>query len=273
MTANHTEPSEFSDFGQRRKLREQRRQEKWHEFLKITWRFSATIGLTAGLLWIATLPNWFLRSSSQVEIKGTSLLPSESIRRLVTINYPQSIFLVQTKEIGDRLQRSAPVSNAIVERTIFPPKITITVQERQPIAVAAIAGKKGFIDTEGVWIPIQSYPASLVQPQLLVLGANSQNLQNWRDLYSQTSRSPVKIAKIDWRTPNNLILTTELGLVHCGNYNYSKIGKQLEMLDRLRGLAQKFSPNTFTHIDLTNPESPIVDGVISPKSSLLPVKL
>jgi len=267
--------SEFldkSELIERRKQREQRRQQKWGDFLKVSWRWLATAGLMSGVLWVATFPHWLLRSPKQIEIRGMRLLPEESIRKLVTLGYPQSIFQIQTKDIADRLQQSAPIRHVTVERTLFPPKVTITVQERQPIAIAAISGKPGYIDPEGTWIPLPSYPRKIPKPQLVVLGANSRNLALWSGLYDHIRRTPVGISKIDWRSPNNLILATDIGMVHLGAYKDNKIAKQLEVLDRLRGLPQKFNPSTFNYIDLTNPESPIIDGVVTPKSDLPPQK-
>jgi cell division protein FtsQ len=267
-----TDSPDKSEFIERRQQRAQRRKQKWSEFLKTSWRWLAIASLMTSVLWVATLPYWHLRSSRQIEIKGTRLLPQSSIRSLVTLGYPQSIFQVQAKDIADRLQQSAPIRHVIVERTLFPPKVTITVQERQPIAQAAIAGKPGFVDSEGTWIPLQSYPNKITKPQLVILGANSRNLELWSGLYAQVTRSPVKISQIDLRSPNNLILTTDIGMVHLGIYNDIKISKQLETLDRMRSLPQKFTPSTFAHIDLTNPEAPIIDGVIAPKSKSLPQK-
>jgi cell division protein FtsQ len=248
--------------------RKQRKQELRGEFFankapafKMGWRFLVSFGIFTAALWVVSLPIWNLTSPNQIEVQGTKLLSAKELKDKISIDYPKYIFRMQPQAIASQLEKKAPVYNVVVKRSLFPIKVTVIVQERQPVAIATLNGQAGFIDAKGVWVAVKSYPPNLKKPEIIVLGANDRVLQVWRKLYSQISRSPVKISKLDFRNPSNLILTTDLGLVYCGNYTYSKMEKQIQMLDRLRSLPKSSIGIKFTHIDLINPNYPVVDGV------------
>lgn len=200
-----------------------------------------------------------MRSPNQIDLEGNRLLSQETLKKLIPVSYPQSIFQVQPQEIAAKLEATAPVHSVIVTRTLFPSRLTVQVQEREPVASIERNGQTWLIDAGGVWMPLQSYPASMPKPRLTVLGMNDRIKQAWPSLYRQISQSPVKISQIDWRDEVNLVLISELGVVYCGAYNYPEFAKQLETLDRLRSLPQRLSPKSFTHIDLTDPKSPTLE--------------
>ena len=61
------------------------------------------------------------------------------------------------------------------------------------------------------------------------------------------------------RDDSNLILTTELGVVYFGTYKPTLFSTQLETLDRLRLLPEKLNPQSVKHIDLNQPNDPILE--------------
>ncbi len=257
---------EFSE--RRRQIRQKRRV----KFVQTMWQIAFISGVTGGMLWIATLPDWLLRSSNQIDIEGNRLLSQEALQKLVPLSYPQSIFQVQPQVIAAKLEATAPVHNVVVTRTLFPSKLTVQVQERSPVANALRGGQAGLLDADGSWMPLQSYPPKLRKPELTILGFSDRYVKQWASLYRQVSQSQVKISQIDWRDENNLVLTTELGQVHCGIYNSAEFAKQLSMLDQLRTLPQRLNPQTFAYIDLANPKSPILEMLAPSKISLPAVK-
>jgi cell division protein FtsQ len=257
--------------------RRQRKQKLRSEFFtnkapafKMGWRFLVSFGIFAAALWVVSLPIWNLTSPNQIEVQGTKLLSAKELKDKIAIDYPKYIFRMQPQAIANQLEKKAPVYNVVVKRSLFPIKVTVIVQERQPVATANLNGQVGFIDAKGVWVSAKSYPSNLKKPEITVLGVNDRVLQVWRKLYSQISRSPVKITKLDFRAPSNLILTTDLGLVYCGDYTYSKMEKQIQMLDRLRALPKSSAGLKFTHFDLINPNYPVVDGVTPFKPEVKP---
>jgi cell division protein FtsQ len=264
--ATTSEPISITDFTERRK---QLRHKLRVKFLQHIWQFLFISGLTGGMLWVATLPDWILRSANQVDIEGNRLLTRESLQKLVPVAYPQSIFQVQPVAIAAKLEATAPVRSVIVTRTLFPARITIQVQERDPVAKAEVDGQMGLVDADGAWMPIKSYPINMKKPELTVLGLNKRVLQHWPSAYRQISQRRVKVSQVDWRDETNLILKTELGKVHCGLFSSTEFAKQLETLERLHPLPQKLKSQAFAYIDLTNASSPILE-MKSPSRLRLP---
>lgn len=275
MTSTMTEfvsVSQLELVNRRRKLRQQRRLKA----LQNLWRSLAVLGLASGLVWFTAQPAWVLRRSEQVMIEGNELLTDQAIQSLLPIPYPQSLLSVKPKAIAEELEAKAPIVEAQVTRSLFPPNLTVQIQERHPVAIAhlsttpglslpgAIAPSSptqvGLLDEKGLWIPMDSF-AALSQPSsmptLKFIGIQGQYQSAWESLYQSVSRSPVKISEIDWRNPANLILKTELGLVHFGPYT-PQFTQQLAALDKMRRLPERVDSTTISYIDLRNPDTPLV---------------
>jgi cell division protein FtsQ len=75
-----------------------------------------------------------LRRSDQVKVEGNQFLSAQTIRSLLPIKYPQSIFRTQPSVIAATLKQKAPIIEASVDRQIFPPGLTVRIQERTPVA-------------------------------------------------------------------------------------------------------------------------------------------
>lgn len=288
----------------RRKLRWQRR---WR-ILQTSWQVVAMGGLTVGLIWVVTLPDWMLRDASQIEVEGNKFLSADIIRTLLPIKYPQFLLTLQPKTLTQRLESQAPIAEATVSRHLFPPGLTVRIQERYPVAIVyssptalpaqpngqssdqpgeqsgdtptaaspdATSGSNpvALLDERGTFIPYESYVAlnrSRQLPNLKIIGMQDQYRSQWTSLYQQVSRSPVKILEIDWREPGNLILKTELGAVYCGSYG-SRFAEQLRTLDQLRHLPEKLPAEQIDLIDLRNPQTPLVK-LVGSEAIELPVE-
>ena len=262
----------------RQSLRHQRR----IKLLQTLWQSIAISGLTAGLIWVATLPVWLIRSPDQIDIQGNQLLSTDTIHTLLPIVYPQSLLEVKPQDVAAHLKSQAPISEAIVSRRLFPSGLEIRVQERQPVALSLPEtlspqrvknaspqiSQVGLLDANGIWMPHESFTfldQSSALPKLKVRGMREHYRSAWISLYQTVSRSPIEVLEIDWRDPNNLILHTELGIVHFGPYT-SKFPKQLSELDRLRNVKDDLKKQMNDHlrnqeidyIDLSNPAQPIV---------------
>ncbi|MBW4693473.1 MAG: FtsQ-type POTRA domain-containing protein [Lyngbya sp. HA4199-MV5] len=252
----------------RRKLRQRRRV----RFLQAGWRVLAVCGLTAGVIWAATLPTWVIRRPEQVQIEGNHLIPVRTLRSLLPIPYPQSLFRVEPQVIARELQSRAPIEDVIVSRQLFPPGLVVQVKERLPVAIAfttegsapattKTTSANSLLDENGMVIPLGSYTAldqSLKLPSLKVIGNPTTYRSFWSKLYRElTQGPPVNVSEIDLRNPSNLILKTDLGLVHLGAYS-TRFPSQLQTLDRMRKLSTHSSFSQITYIDLRNPEAPAI---------------
>ncbi|XHX76300.1 MAG: cell division protein FtsQ/DivIB [Stenomitos frigidus ULC029] len=254
----------------RQKLRQRRRV----RFLQAGWRTLAVCGLTAGAIWAATLPLWVIRRPEQVRIEGNHFIPVRTLRSLLPIPYPQSLFRVEPQAIARELQAKAPIAEVVVSRQLFPPGLVVQVKERLPVALAvssddrqligikpASTTKSGLLDENGMLIPLESYVAldqSLKLPALKVIGRPESYRPSWSKLYRELKQGPpINVSEIDWRDPANVILKTELGMVHIGPYSW-QFSSQLKTIDRMRSLAKDSRFNQITYIDLRNPDNPVV---------------
>lgn len=257
----------------RHKLRHQRRLKA----LQNSWRTLAVSGLAGSMAWVITLPGWVIRQPEQIAIAGNRFLSEQAIQSYLPLSYPQSLFQLEPQALAENLESKAPIAEATVARQLFPPRLIVQVTERHPVAVTSLnlttppiklsevkptstPPSIGLLDANGVWMPLETYVSlnqSFKLPPLQLIGSQEQYRPYWSELYQQISRSPVKVSEIDWRDPNNLILKTELGIVHLGPYS-SKFASQLAAVDRMRKLPEKLNSKQIEYIDLKNPEAPAI---------------
>lgn len=271
MTSSIASVSQTELAQRRQKLRQRRRV----RFLQAGWRVLAVCGLTAGVIWAATLPTWVIRRPEQVQIEGNHLIPVRTLRSLLPIPYPQSLFRVEPQAIARELQARAPIADVIVSRQLFPPGLIVQVKERLPVAIAIVTEgnpqatakgtpTSGLLDENGMLIPLESYTAldqSLKLPSLKVTGSPTVYRSFWSKLYRElTQGPPVNVSEIDLRNPSNMIVKTELGIVHLGPYS-ARFPLQLQTIERMRKLSNHPSFSQITYIDLRNPEVPTIQMV------------
>ncbi|OZH53952.1 cell division protein FtsQ [Hydrocoleum sp. CS-953] len=254
-----------SDLASRRQtLRRQRRL----KLVIIIWQILAVSGLASGLLWAISQPIWLITKQEQLTVEGNQLLSDRAILSLITLDYPQSLWGIKPQILAQNLESHSPIAKAKISRHLFPLSLRIEITERRPVAITQFKSKvgngnsqkMGWLDAYGNWIPLESFSAlertgSL--PTLKVIGFTEQYRQYWHPLYQSLSRSPVKVFEINWEDPGNLILTTELGLVHLGQYS-SRFSEQLNVLDQMRELPNKIDIRRMAYIDLKNPQSPLI---------------
>lgn len=248
-------------------LTQRRRILRRHRHLKVFqafWRTLAVSGLLGGLVWATTRPIWVLSESNQIVIEGNKFLSDQAIQSLLPLSYPQSLLRIQPEAIAQSLESQPPIAEATVTRQLFPPGITVQVKERVPVALALTKLPKGsstgLLDQNGVWIPIESYgslSSTLELPKLKIISLPEQYRPYWTQLYQAVSHSPVKVIEIDCQDPANLILKTELGIVHLGPYS-SQLAHQLKVLAQMRQLPAHLNASQITYIDLKNHKAPLV---------------
>lgn len=262
----------------RRTLRRQRRVRN----LQNLWRIFVVSSMAAGTLWGLTHPFWILQSSDQIIIEGNELLSDLAIRTLLPLSYPQPLLQVEPEQLAETLQNQAPVMEAVVTRELFPPRLRVHLQERRPIALtipthpsSSSATTKpytpindpGLLDAQGFWIPqvrfIEVEP-QFELPTLQVRGFQRQYQTQWQSLYPSLMTSSIEVSEVDWRVPSNIILHTELGIVHLGVYNPQNFEAQLATLAQLRSLAKTDGAPDVEYIDLSNPENPAVKIIANP---------
>ena len=249
--------------------------------LLATLRTLSIASLAGGIFWLVTLPNWVIRSSSEIDILGNQFLSVDDIRSLIPLSYPQALLKLSTEELTEKLKARAPFEDIIVSREIFPPGVTIKLEERQPVALALAPvtssqshktkiTKLGYLDVKGILVPHKFYQNATAKkvklPNFKVIGIPEQYLMYWQQLYDLIARSEVKITEVDCQDPNNLILKTELGKVHVGAYT-SKLPEQLMVLAKMKRLLEKVHPTQISYIDLTDPQWPSIKQKKPPQNN------
>ncbi|MEA5582681.1 FtsQ-type POTRA domain-containing protein [Nodularia harveyana UHCC-0300] len=249
------------DLAQRRKKIRRQQQMK---IIQALWRTAALSGLAGGLLWVALQPIWVLNTPKQIVIKsGDQVLSPSVMQSLLVMSYPQSLWRIQPNAIANSLKQQPTIAEATVNRRLFPPGLTIEVQERLAVAIAQSPQQKSpgdLLDASGILIPLDKYKLlnpSRQLPTLKIIGSPEQYRSAWSQVYPVLSQSSVKITEIDWQDPTNIILTTELGDVHLGAVS-SKLTEQIKVLAQMRYLSAKIDFSQIQYIDLKNPVSPLV---------------
>ncbi|MCM1984390.1 cell division protein FtsQ/DivIB [Lyngbya confervoides] len=271
-----------------KQLKRQRR----NRSLQKLWRTGATLSATLALGWGLSQPDWKIQQFNQVMILGNTQLATETIARLLPLQIPASLIRIEPQTIRRTLQAHAHIDQVTVSRQLFPPQVTLVVQERSPVAQTTCRGCKlsgsavaalpkddtWLIDERGIVLPLSSYPAlqeSQKLPQLKVSGfltpvaspdsANSntvavsrQKQQQWRQSFPKLAASPLQIDHLDWRDPKNIKLHTELGTVHLSN-SLGKLEDQLQALNRMRSLPQQVDLQQVRYIDLSDPTQPSLE--------------
>ena len=253
MTSSSLKSSRRQELQNRRKLR----------FWRAVWQFLVASSIASGLLGALTLPEWVIKEQSQIEIEGNQFLSEDELRSLLPIAYPQPILQLRTQRLAQQLEVIAPVEEVTLSRQLFPPKLFVTVQERPPVAIvlSTSSGRSlsepaavGYIDEQGIIVPKHLYTQLETMPALKVIGFEKQH-QHWTQIYHLIESSSVKVSVVDWRTPGNLIVETELGRVHLGS-SFTKLPEQFAVLSRLRSLPNRLQASSIAYIDLTNPALP-----------------
>lgn len=256
-------PSPENLANRRQDLRRQRRRRN----LQGLWRSGVVVGLAILGFWGFHHPRWLLQSPTQIAIEGNEHLSDAAIQGLLPLDYPQSLLAIEPEALAQVLQAQGPISDAQVERQLFPPSLTIQVQEREPVAATTVGAETaqpdGLLDIEGRWLPWDSFTqleSDWSPPALTVWGYSDTYRAQWPGLYATVQASPVGVSVVDWRDPSNLILHTELGQVYMGSYGDQQLPNQLRTLAQLRPLITADSRFTVDHIDLRDPGNPVIQS-------------
>ncbi len=267
----YRQPSAQNLQRRRHTLQKQRRV----RFLQKLCRLTVIGGLATVTITAATSPRWQIQGPQQVNLSGNQLLSDDALYEMLALDYPEPLLQVEPEALEQHLLEQGPIADAVVSRRLFPPGLNVYVHERHPVAIAlpdtrtpitsvdALEpfSQKGLLDESGYWMPYQSFSQiadSFTLPSLQVEGMQAAYQPHWPALYAQIKASPVQVSGIDWRSPHNLILHTELGTVHLGPYGQS-FAAQLTALDKMRRLPTQLELENIAFIDLRNPEQPAVE--------------
>lgn len=221
------------------------------------WRSVIVTSLAGGLLWTASLPYWQIKQKSQIQVEGDRLVSKNTIYTLIDFAYPQFIWTIHTQKLAQKLESTPSILAAKVTKQIIPPRLTISLQERTPIALALSQGQVGFLDEAGNWIEGQFYDnigSDFPVPNLKVVNFQTHRRDSWVNLYRFIQLySTVEINEVIWDKANNLFLKTEIGTVYFGS-DLSRLEERFKVLARLKNLPAYLERSKIAYIDLSNPD-------------------
>ncbi|WP_238546750.1 cell division protein FtsQ/DivIB [Synechocystis sp. PCC 6714] len=244
-------------------LKDRREQLMWQrrwKRLRSCWQFVCVCGLTGGMVWMMSWPEWSIRSNRQVEFLGNKLVSRETLYEDLDLEYPQAIWQLSTQALGDELAKNPALLKVEVTRQLLPAQVNVAVQERQPVAIAVADQGLGYLDGNGNYIPATLYSQQVrnALPQTpQFLGYGSQYRSFWQTHQVRIQQSPVNIRIINGNNPTNISLTTDLGLVFLGS-DLSQFERKLQVLEKMQNLPSRVPKERLLFIDLTNADSPSI---------------
>jgi len=172
MTDSTPEPQIIHIRDRQQQLIRQRKQ----RFRRRAWRTLVTLGLTVSLGWAVCQPKWQIQQSSQVTLTGNQQIDSQTLEHLMLLQFPTSLIRFQPQALVSKLKANAHISQVIVTRKLFPPRVKVVVQELPPVAMTECKectlilnpGKTDaltlgpanvwLLDRRGVVLPADSFP-------------------------------------------------------------------------------------------------------------------
>jgi cell division protein FtsQ len=246
-----------------RDRRRQLRKERRTRTLKVSWQVLLLGSIVGGVTWGITRPDWTISKPQQVNISGNQALTDSAVRNMLGLKYPTSLLQIEPQALHTKLLTQGSVVTATVHRELLPPRLHVQIRDRLPVAIAdkSINNKitKGLLDEAGQWLPLTSYRLRADQiPKLRLLSNGA--CPNWTELYQAVHQSPVQVDEIDCQDSLHLNLKTEIGTVQIGEFDRTKIYKQLQKAHELRNWQQS-TPLKNAIVDLENPQSPKLQEV------------
>ena len=225
------------------------------------WRSSLIVTFAMSLGWVATLPYWKIKHPNQIEINGKKLVSEDAIRSAIDFDYPQFIGTVNGLDISRRIESIPSIAVAKVNKQIIPPHLIISLQEKEPVAIATSEGQVGFLNAEGEWISQQFYtnigPKTSL-PNLKVINYRLEDRTQWHQIYQLISLYPeLKINEIQWQKSGGLFVNTKIGKVFLGS-DSSRLEQQFKTMVKLDNLPSHLKSSEIAEIDLSNPKDMLI---------------
>ncbi len=242
----------------RRRLRQERRQERLIQL----WRLTFFLLTATGLSWLLLILGWNLRSASQIQISGSLRIDENVVVKAAGLSFPQSLLSLEPSQMEANLMQELPVQEVSVQRRLLPPGLDIQIVERRPIAEASRMGptgiERGMVDLEAEWMPIDmarhgEKPASAVKVEGWISNRRAAiaRILQQRDLLGR----PLKSIEVEPAGGISLRIQT-LGLVYLGadeallNQQFKTIAQLTQSLPPiLRGTSNE-------GLDLSDPSQP-----------------
>lgn len=220
------------------------------------WR-SCALGFCAiSVFLVFNLPYWQIQYQSQIEVNGNKLTSKEFVFSTLNFSYPQYIWTINGVNLAHEIESIPSIAAVRINKSIIPPKLIVSLQEKEPVAVATFAGKVGFLDISGHWIAQRFYDnmaADLALPKLKVVNYRPEYRPSWLRIYELILRySELQVTELHWGQSSDLFLYTKIGKVFLGS-DRSQLKQQFKTMLKLKKLPDYIEGSKVSYIDLSNP--------------------
>jgi len=236
----------------RRQLRQQRRQER----LRQLWRIGLFTTVATGLGVLLLRQGWVLRSPNQIEVVGSSQVNREQVIREAQLRFPLTLLTLRPHQLAERLSAGMPVEQVQVSRLMLPPRLRITLVEREAVAQAqrrtSRGLEQGYVDRLGNWMTSRQQ-----RGQVVVVGWQERLRGPLSAVLAQQNQLGSSLQQVRFETNGSLWLrTAALGDVHLGLPD-DRLARRLEVLRHLSAhLPAQIKNLKIQSIDLSDPDQP-----------------
>lgn len=243
----------------RRQLRQERRQER----LKQIWRVTVLAGSAGALGWGLLQQGWVVRDPDQIEVLGSRQVSRAQVIREGGLQLPLQLLTLQPKQLAQRLSAGLPVEQVQVNRLMLPPRLQISLVDREAVAQAQRRTRKGFemgyVDRLGNWMTRrqQSAGAPAAAPTVMVLGWQERLRPSLSRVLAERDALGSPLLQVRFEPNGSLWLrTAALGDIHLGPTD-DKLAKRLDVLRHLSSeLPGQIKNLKLKSIDLSDPDQP-----------------
>ena len=211
--------------------------------------------LAYGTYWLWGSPVWHWQG--QMSVSGNRLVSKQEILDRLSVPQDTALYRINPQWVADQLTGIPTLSKVAVRRWLFPPRLELTVLERQPLVAIATEGKSLWMDQEGVVFPAS---AKLVKPRFPIKVATplkagerlSPEVQS--HLFEILSTWPKGAGgRIDLTRANDVYAMVDDWPLRLGSV--ADVPTKIGMFAHLKPLAQKYK-DRLQYIDLRFPTSP-----------------
>lgn len=243
----------------RRQLRLERRRER----LRNAWRLLVLLGLATGLGYVLLRQGWTLRDPKQVEVEGSKQVGTAEVIAAAGLTFPQPLLNLEPRRVAASLAEALPVEEVRVTRLMAPPRLRVSLIDRQAVARAqrrtAKGSEAGFVDRYGHWMSSRqgALMASSASSGLLVSGWQPRHRPALAEVLEWRDSLGGDLLEIRFAPEGGLWLrTASLGLVRLGPAD-AQLSRRLDVLAHLvKTLPPQLTGKPLKTLDLTDPEQP-----------------
>jgi cell division protein FtsQ len=243
----------------RRQLRLQRRRER----LRNAWRLLVLLGIAGGLGYGLLRQGWTLTGPEQVEVVGSRMVTPERVIEAAGLTFPQPLLALQPRKLATDLSESLPVEEVQVSRLMAPPRLRVSLVDRQAVARAerrtSEGVERGYVDRLGHWM--NSHQGELMADEatagLLVKGWQPRHRASLTKVLAQRTVLGPDLKEIRFAPEGSLWLrSATLGEVRLGPPD-AQLTRRLQVLDHLVDtLPAQLKGKRLRTLDLSDPEQP-----------------